>query len=226
MEMEEPLGKYIWLGDVRYTITGVVKDFHFHKLKDEILPVFIYKDKDWWIKRIFVKIEPGNHSKIVDNIADLVNKSTPGFPANYIFLDQEVDRYYDEEKRLSTLINAATFLSIVISCIGLFSLTAFTIRTKRKEIGLRKAYGATATSVLFMLQMDFGKLILIASVVALPAGYYIIKQWLHSYAYHVELNPSYFLLTVLVIVMIAVFTLVFHTLRAANLNPADTLRNE
>jgi ABC-type antimicrobial peptide transport system permease subunit len=226
MEMEEPLGKFIWLGDVRYTITGVVKDFHFHKLKDEILPVFIFKDKDWWIKRIFVKIEPGKHLKVVDNIVDLVNKSTPGFPASYIFLDQEVDRYYDEEKRLITLINAATFLSIVISCIGLFSLTAFTIRRKRKEIGLRKAYGATATSVLFMLQMDFGKLILIASVFALPAGYYIIKQWLHSYAYHVELNPSYFLVTVLLIVMIAVLTLVFHTLRAANLNPADTLRNE
>ncbi|MBP1675188.1 MAG: hypothetical protein H6Q24_1326 [Bacteroidetes bacterium] len=226
MEMEEPLGKSIWLGDVRYTIIGVVKDFHFHKLKDEILPVFIYKDKDWWIKRIFVKLEPGNHLKIVDNIVDLVNKSTPGFPASYIFLDQEVDRYYDEEKRLSTLINAATFLSIVISCIGLFSLTAFTIRRKRKEIGLRKAYGATATSVLFMLQMDFGKLILLASGIALPAGYFIIKQWLHSYAYHVDLNPSYFLVTLLLIVMIAALTLLFHTLKAANLNPADTLRNE
>ena len=226
MEMEEPLGKSIWLGEVRYTIIGVVKDFHFHKLKDEILPVFIYKDKDWWIKRIFVKLEPGNHLKIVDNIVDLVNKSTPGFPASYIFLDQEVDRYYDEEKRLSTLINAATFLSIVISCIGLFSLTAFTIRRKRKEIGLRKAYGATATSVLFMLQMDFGKLILLASGIALPAGYFIIKQWLHSYAYHVDLNPSYFLVTLLLIVMIAALTLVFHTLKAANLNPADTLRNE
>jgi hypothetical protein len=226
MELEEPLGKSIWLDDVRYTIIGVVKDFHFHKLKDEILPVFIYKDKDWWIKRILVKLEPGNHLKIVDNIVDLVNKSAPGFPASYIFLDQEVNRYYDEEKRLSTLLNAATFLSIVISCIGLFSLTAFTIRIKRKEIGLRKAYGATATSVLFMLQMDFGKLILLASAIALPAGYYIIKQWLHSYAYHVELNPSYFLVTVLIIVMIAVLTLVFHTLKAANLNPADTLRNE
>ena len=164
-----------------------------------------------------------SHSPV---IVDLVNKSTPGFPANYLFLDQEVDRYYDEEKRLSTLINAATFLSIVISCMGLFSLTAFTIRKKRREIGIRKAYGATATSVLFMLQKDFGKLILIASVIALPAGYYIIRQWLHSYAYHVELKPSYFLVTVLLIVMIAVLTLVFHTLRAANLNPADTLRNE
>ncbi len=226
MEMEKPVGKFIWLGDVRYTITGVVKDFHFHKLKDEILPVFIYKDKDWWMKRIFVKLESGDHKNIVDNIVDLVNKSTPGFPANYLFLDQEVDRYYDEEKRLSTLINAATFLSIVISCMGLFSLTAFTIRKKRREIGIRKAYGATATSVLFMLQKDFGKLILIASVIALPAGYYIIRQWLHSYAYHVELKPSYFLVTVLLIVMIAVVTLAFHTLRAANLNPADTLRNE
>lgn len=226
MEMEEPLGKFIWLGDVRYTIIGVVKDFHFHKLKDEILPVFIYKNKDWWMKRIFVKLEPGNHFKIVDNIVDLINKSTPGFPASYIFLDQEVDRYYDEEKRLSALINAATFLSIVISCIGLFSLTAFTIRRKRKEIGVRKAFGATATSVLFMLQMDFGKLVLLASVIALPAGYYIIKQWLHSYAYHVELNPFYFLTTVLLIVIIAVLTLVFHTLRAANLNPAQSLKYE
>ena len=153
-------------------------------------------------------------------------KSTPGFPASYIFLDQEVDKYYDGEKRLSALINAATFLSIVISCIGLFSLTAFTIRRKRKEIGIRKVYGATAFSVLFMLQKDFGKLILIASLIALPAGYYIIKQWLHSYAYHIELNPLYFITTVLLIIIIAVLTLVFHTLKAANMNPIVTLQNE
>jgi putative ABC transport system permease protein len=226
MELEEPLGKVIWLGDVRYTIIGVVKDFHYHKLKDEILPVLIYKDKDWWLKRIFVKLKPGNHFQVVDNIVDLVNKSTPGFPASYIFLDQEVDKYYDGEKRLSALINAATFLSIVISCIGLFSLTAFTIRRKRKEIGIRKVYGATAFNVLFMLQKDFGKLILIASLIALPAGYYIIKQWLHSYAYHIELNPVYFITTVLLIIIIAVLTLVFHTLKAANTNPTVTLQNE
>jgi putative ABC transport system permease protein len=226
LEMTEPLGKTIWLGDIRYTIIGVVKDFHFHKLKDEVNPVFIYKNKDWWLKRIFVKLEPGNHFQIVDKIVDIVNKAIPGFPVSYKFLDQEVDRYYDDERRLSTLINAATFLSIVISCIGLFSLTAFTIGRKRKEIGIRKAYGANAASVLFLLQKDFGKLILIASVVALPAGFYIIKQWMHSYAYHIGINPFYFLITILLIVMIAVLTLIFHTLQAANLNPTDTLRNE
>jgi putative ABC transport system permease protein len=226
MEMREPLGKTVWLDNERCTIIGVVKDFHFHKLNSEVLPVIIYKSKDWWAKRIFVKLEPGNHFQIVDKIIECVSKNTPGFPVSYKFLDQEVDQYYNDERRLNTLINAATFLSIVISCIGLFSLTAFTIRKKWKEIGIRKAYGATAATVLFMLQKDFGKLILIASVIALPAGYFIIKQWLRSYAYHVELNPFYFLITILLIVTIAALTLVFHTLRAANLNPTDTLRNE
>jgi hypothetical protein len=226
MEMEEPLGKVIWLGDQRYTIIGIVRDFHFHKLKEEVKPVFIYKNKDWWAKRIFVKLEPGNHFQLVGKIVELVEKNSPGFPANYLFLDQETDKYYENERKLSFLINAATVLSIVISCIGLFSLTAFTIRKKRKEIGVRKAYGATIPAVLIMLQKDFGKLILISSMIALPAGYYIIKQWLNSYASHVKLTPVYFLAAILIIVMISSLTLVFHTIKAANLNPADSLRNE
>jgi ABC-type antimicrobial peptide transport system permease subunit len=226
MEMEDPLGKVIWLGDVRYTIIGIVKDFHFHKLKEEVKPVFIYKNKDWWAKRLFVKLEPGNHFQLVGKIVELVEKNSPGFPANYLFLDQETDKYYDNERKLGFLINAATILSIVISCIGLFSLTAFTIRKKRKEIGVRKAYGATIPAVLIMLQKDFGKLILISSMIALPAGYYIIKQWLNSYATHVRLTPVYFLTAILIIVMISALILVFHTIKAANLNPADTLRNE
>ena len=155
-----------------------------------------------------------------------LKKNSPGFPVNYLFLDQETDKYYDNERKLSTLINAATILTIVISCIGLFSLTAFTIGKKRKEIGIRKAYGATIPTVLIMLQKDFGKLILISSLIALPAGYYIISQWLNSYANHVRLTPFYFLAAILIIVMISALTLVFHTIKAANLNPADTLRNE
>ncbi len=226
MEMERPIGKAIWLGDVKYTIIGIVRDFHFHKLKDEIKPVFIFKNKDWWAKRIFVKLEPGNHFQVVGKIVELVEKNAPGFPANYLFLDQETDKYYDNERKLSILINAATILSIVISCIGLFSLTAFTIRKKRKEIGVRKAYGATIPAVLIMLQKDFGKLVLLSSIIALPVGCYIIKLWLNSYSIHVRLTPFYFLTAILIIVMISALTLVFHTIKAANLNPVDALRNE
>ncbi len=226
MEMEDPLGRIIWLGDVRYTIVGIVKDFHFHTLKDEVKPVFIYKNKDWWAKRIFVKLEPGNHFQVVDNIVELVKKNSPGFPVHYMFLDQEADKYYDNERKLSTLINAATVLTIIISCIGLFSLTAFTIVKRRKEIGIRKAYGATIPEVMIMLQKDYGKLLLISSLLALPVGYYIITYWLESYVYHIRLTPVYFITAFLLIVAITALTLGFHIIKAAYMNPADTLRNE
>jgi putative ABC transport system permease protein len=226
MEMEEPLGKLIWMGEVRYSIIGVVKDFHFHNLKEEIQPVFIFKNKDWWMKGILVKLEPGSNFQVVNEIVELVKESTPGFPANYMFLDQEVDKYYDDEKRLNTLIDAATILSIVISCIGLFSLTAFSIRKKRKEIGVRKAYGASVPEMLFLLQKEFGKLIIIASSIALPAGHYIIRQWLKSYTSHVSITPFYYLAAILIILIISAFTMVYHTVKTANLNPADNLRNE
>ncbi len=139
------------------------------QLKDEVKPVFIYKNKDWWAKRIFVKLEPGNHFQVVDNIVELVKKNSPGFPVNYMFLDQEADKYYDNERKLSTLINAATFLTIVISCIGLFSLTAFTIRKKTEGDRYKESLWCNyPCSVMIMLQKDYGKLLLISSLIALP----------------------------------------------------------
>ena len=163
---------------------------------------------------------------MANKVVDLVKDNTPGIPVRYIFLDQEVNRYYDDERRSGTLINAATYLTIVISCIGLFSLTSFTISKKRKEIGIRKAYGASIPAVFYLLQKDFGKLVLISSIIALPAGYFIIRGWLSSYADHIRLSPVYFLAAILINVMISALTLVFNTIKAANLNPADTLRNE
>jgi putative ABC transport system permease protein len=226
MNMEDPLGKSVWRGDKRYAIVGIVRDFHTHALREEIQPVFIFKSEDWWSKWIFVKLDPGNHFQVTGKIVDLVNKNEPGFPANYIFLDEETGKYYDNEKRLSTLVNAATILTIVISCIGLFSLTAFTIRRKQKEIGVRKAYGATITTVLIMLQKEFGKLILISCIIAVPAGYYIIKQWLSSYTSKINISPLYFLAAVMIIVIISGLTLIWHSYKAASANPARTLRNE
>jgi putative ABC transport system permease protein len=226
MNMEDPLGKSVWRGDKRYAIVGIVRDFHTHALREEIQPVFIFKSEDWWSKWIFVKLDPGNHFQLTGKIVDLVTRNEPGFPANYIFLEEETGKYYDNEKRLSTLVNAATVLTIVISCIGLFSLTAFTIRRKQKEIGVRKAYGATITTVLIMLQKEFGRLILISCIIAVPAGNYIIKQWLSSYTSKITISPLYFLAAVMTIVIISALTLIWHSYKAASANPARTLRNE
>lgn len=226
MNMEDPLGKSLWRGDKRFAIVGIVRDFHTHALREEIQPVFIYKSEDWWSKWIFVKLDPGNHFQVTGKIVDVVTKNEPGFPASYIFLDEETGRYYDNEKRLSTLVNAATILTIVISCIGLFSLTAFTIHKKRKEIGVRKVYGATITTVLLMLQKEFGKLIIISCIVAIPAGYFIIKQWLSSYTIKINISPLYFISAVMIIVIISALTLIYHSYKAASANPAETLKNE
>lgn len=226
MNMDEPVGKFIWRGDKRYAIVGIARDFHMHALREEIQPVFIYKSEDWWSKWIFVKLDPGNHFQATGKIVDLMMKNEPGFPANYMFLDDETGKYYDNEKRLSTLVNAATILTIIISCIGLFSLTAFTIRKKRKEIGVRKAYGATITTVLIMLQKEFGKLVILSCIIAIPAGYFIIKQWLGSYSSHIKISPLYFICSVMIIVVISAMTLIYHSFRAASANPAQTLKNE
>lgn len=226
MNLEEPLGKFIWRGDKRYAIVGIVRDFHMHTLRDEIEPVFIYKSEDWWSKWIFVKIDPANHSQVTGKIVELVEKNEPGFPANYMFLDEETGKYYENERRLSTLVNAATILTIIISCIGLFSLTAFTIRKKRKEIGVRKAYGATITTVLIMLQKEFGKLVIISCIIAIPAGYYVIKQWLGSYSSHIKISPFYLIISIMIILIISALTLIYHSYKAASSNPAETLKNE
>jgi ABC-type antimicrobial peptide transport system permease subunit len=226
MEMKDPIGKIIGWNDKKFTIIGVVQDFHYRKLKEEILPVFIYKNQDWWSKRIFVKLEPGNHFTIVDRVVKLANNHTPGFPVKYIFLDEEITRYYSDERRLNSLINAATFLSIIISCIGLFSLTTFTIGRRKKEIGIRKVFGATGSSIILMLQRDFFKLIVIASAIAMPIGYFFANRWLQSYAYHIKLTLFYFVGTVLLISFTAFATLIYHTLKASSRNPIDTLRDE
>ena len=228
MEIEDPIGKSIRkeYNNIDYEIVGVVKDFHYKKLSEEIKPIMMFKRSEWYSPRLFIKLDPVNISQIVDRISNIVSDSNPGFPLRYIFLDEEIEKYYDEEQLLYFLINMATMLSIVISAIGLFSLTAFTIRRKHKEIGVRKVHGASETGIMIMLQRQFGTLIMIASVIALPPGFYIISRWLETYAYHIKVHPGYFIITFISILLIALLTVLYHTIRTARLNPADTLKSE
>lgn len=226
MEIDNPLGKHIWNGETEYTIIGVVRDFHYRPMSEEINPVFIYKNSEWWSKRLFVRLEPGNHFEIVDNICALVKENAPDYPVRYIFLDEQIDQYYDDERRLSSLINAATILTILISCMGLFGLSAFTVRKKRKEIGVRKVHGASSIGLVLSLSKEFAILLIMAALPAFPLAYYIIKKWLLSYAYRIDIHPVYFILTLFIVMTIALFTVGIQTIRASNMNPAESLREE
>ncbi len=228
MGIENPLGKTIthsW-EKKQYKIVGVVKDFHFRKLNDKIKPVFIYKNNSWWSAKIFIKLSAGTDFSIIERISSLVKEASPAYPLNYIFLDDEITSCYNDEFRLSKLINIATAFSIIISCIGLFSLTAFSILRRQKEIGVRKVHGSGTGRLLYILNREYWILIILATVIALPSGQFIISRWLDSYAYHIDIKPLYFIITFLSILVIATVTISFHTVKASNLNPADTLRDE
>ncbi len=229
MGIENPLGKTItrsWQEKHEFEIVGVVKDFHFRKLNDEIRPVFIYKKNDWYSPRIFVKLNAGTDFRIIESISSVVKEASPAYPLSYFFLDDEITGCYNDEFRLSRLINIATAFSIIISCIGLFSLTAFSILRRQKEIGVRKVHGSGTGSLLLILNREYWILIFIAAVIALPFGQFIISKWLDSYAYHIGVKPVYYVITFLSILVIATVTISFHTVKASNLNPSDTLRDE
>jgi putative ABC transport system permease protein len=226
MNMTQPLGKWIENGKQRSRIIGIVRDFHFRKMNEEIKPVFIYKDSTWWKKLVIMRLSGGDKTLTIDKIREMFRDFAPGYPVSYSFLDQEVSKYYEDERKLRSLINSATILSIMISCIGLFGLSVFTVKRREREIGLRKVNGATGLNMLALLIWEFGRLILISMAVALPAGYLIAGKWLESYAYHIKIRPQFFFITFILITVLALGTVGFHTLRAASLNPVDTLREE
>lgn len=228
MDIENPLGKTIthsW-SKKDYRIAGVVNDFHFRKLTDEIKPVFIYKDEVWWSAKIFVRLGAGSDFGTIEKVSAAVKDAVPDFPLSYIFLDDEINNCYIEELRLSRLINIATVFSIIISCIGLFSLTAFSIIKRQKEIGVRRVHGSGTTRLLMLLNREYWILIMLASLIALPSGVLLISRWLNSYAYHISIKPAYLLITLLSTITIATATISFHTVKASHLNPAETLKDE
>jgi hypothetical protein len=228
MNIENPLGKTITHSWSRkeYRIAGVIKDFHFRKLTDEIKPVFIYKNEDWWSAKVFVRLGAGSDFRTIEKVSAAVEDAVPDFPLSYIFLDDEINNCYNDELRLSRLINIATVFSIIISCIGLFSLTAFSIIKRQKEIGVRRVHGSGTTRLLLLLNREYWVLILVASLIALPSGVLLISRWLNSYAYHISIKPAYLLITLLSTIILATATISFHTVKASHLNPAETLKDE
>ncbi len=228
MEITDPLGKRIMDSgnQLTYTIVGIVKDFHFRKMTDEIAPVFIYKRDSWYSAKIFVKLYAGSDFRTVNAINDIVEENVPAYPLSYLFLDEEIERYYNDENRLSSLINIATLLSLIISAIGLFSLTMFTVRKKWKEVGIRKIHGAPTGTLVLLLSKEYWWLTLAASVIGLPVAYLIINNWLDTYAYHVGISPVYYFVAIISLMVVTTVTVSYHTLKASHLNPVETLKDE
>ncbi len=206
------------------TIIGVVKDFNFNSLHYKVNTLEMVVHPEWGYDEMSVKIEAGHEAEGVALVKKLWGKNVPSFPFDYSFLDEHFELLYRSDKQMSSVVTIMAGLAILISCMGLFGLAAITTEKKTKEIGIRKALGATETQITVLLSRNFALLIVISFVIVSPVTYYFLDKWLHNFAYRIGINPLLFLLGGAMAMTIALLTICYHTLRSARANPVKALR--
>ena len=226
MELKNPIGKILEYGnegDSRQII-GVVKNFHYGSLHEQVKPlVFSYNTRG---RKIMVKIKAGTERATIERLDKFYSEFHPGFPFEFTFLDDEYQALYDSENKVAVLSKYFTGLAILISCLGLFGLAAFTAQKRQKEIGVRKVLGSSEFGIIWLLSSDFTKLFIASIIIALPVSYFITKNWLDSFAYRIDLEIWYFIGAALITLVITWITAGTQTIRAAIINPVESLRNE
>jgi hypothetical protein len=229
MRLTDPVGKTIKYFDQDRQIIGVVRDFHFESLHEPVKPCYISLERpgpaNVWDK-IMVRIKGTDQEQTVASIQRLYEFYNPGFPFDYNFLDESYRKQYLTETRVGILSKYFATLAILISCLGLFGLAAFTAQKRQKEIGIRKVVGASANHIAVMLSKDFLKLTIIAVLIAFPLAWWTMNLWLESFAYRIHIGPAVFFIAGAVVVLITLLTVSFQAIRAAMANPVKSLRTE
>jgi putative ABC transport system permease protein len=227
MHLKDPVGKNISAFGTPVQIIGVVKDFHYESLHEPVKPSYflLHGDGSPWDK-IMARIKPGQQQETIERIRDLYTNFNPGFPFTYHFLDEDYQRQYETEVRVATLAKYFSGLAILISCLGLFGLAAFTAQRRQKEIGIRKVVGASVGSITVMLSKEFLRLVLIAILIAFPLSWWAMNQWLQGFAYRIDIGAGVFLLAAVAVLLITMLTIGFQAIRAAIANPVKSLRSE
>jgi putative ABC transport system permease protein len=214
-------------GQTPFEIAGVVKDFNYKSLRDEVKPFMIlYQPTRDDLSDIIVSVSSSDYKSLIGKIEKIWNSVLPAEPFSYSFLDEQIQKQYETEITLSNIINSFTLMAILISCLGLFGLAAFSAEQRMKEIGVRKVLGATVPGIVQLLSKDFLKLVLIAIVIATPVSWWMMNKWLQAFSYRVPIVWWMFALAGMVAIIIAMVTVSFQTIKAAVANPIKSLRIE
>lgn len=221
-----PVGHGWYPDDSLGTVIGVTEDFNFNSLHYKVNTLSMVVHPDWGYDEMSVKIDGDNVEEAIAFVKGIWEQHVSSFPFSYTFLDQHFETLYRSDQQMSSVVTIMAVLAIFISCMGLFGLAAITIERKTKEIGIRKALGATESQITYILSKNFTVLILVSFVLVSPVTWIILSQWLENFAYRVEINPLLFLLGALMALCIALGTISFHTIRAARANPVKALRYE
>ena len=224
MGIKDPVGKSFDVWGGKYHIIGVAKDFHFESLYEKVKPCFMRWNRAG--DNILVKITGGKERETIAKLNDAYKKYSPGMSFDFSFMDKDYEAMYISEERESVLFRWFAALAIIISCLGLFGLAAFTAQKRQKEMSIRKVIGASTGDIAALLSKDFLKLILIAVLISFPLSWWAMNRWLDNFAYRVSMSVSIFSLTFLFIFIITIITISFQSIKAAITNPVKSLRAE
>ncbi|MBC8769652.1 ABC transporter permease [Arenibacter sp. BSSL-BM3] len=221
---ENPIGKYINNGR-DWTIVGVVQDFHFKSLKEDISALtLVVANND--LGAISVKLKSDNIGGGLAAIEAIWNKNVPNQAFAYSFLDQKFTQMHEDVQRMGKIFNSFALFAILVACLGLFALSAFMVEQRKKEISIRLVLGAPFESIYKLLTLDFLKLIVIAILIAIPIGWYMMNRWLEDFAYKVDIGWEIFLSAGMIAMAVAVATISYQSIGAALIKPLKSLRTE
>lgn len=222
---EAAIGKKMVMNGRAGTIKGVMKDFHFASMKTKIAPIVVFPEYNWF-GQILVKTTGNNNQQVIAGVEGIWKDFLPAVPFSYHFMDEDFNALYQSEFRTSTILSTFSIVIILVSCLGLLGLAAFTAEQRTREVGIRKVLGASAASLVTLLSKDFIKLVLIALCIAAPIAWYAMHQWLQGFAYHAGLSIWTFLLAGVIAVVIALLTVSLQSVKAALMDPVKSLRSE
>ncbi|MEX2400305.1 MAG: ABC transporter permease [Rhodothermales bacterium] len=230
--IQNPVGHRLngpgFFGDVNPTIVGVVKDFNFRSLHEEVEPAVLNMHPDYYhgMSHILLKIRPTDRQETIAFVERVWKSTFPDRPFHFSFLDDDIAAQYVAEQRWSRILTYSSLLAILIACMGLFGLATLSVARRTKEIGIRKILGSSVPAVAALVAREFAMLVGVATVIAWPLAYLGMRQWLESFTYRTRVDWWIFVLAGLVALLIAMATIGYHSIRAATMNPVRSLRYE
>lgn len=206
-------------------VIGVVKDFHFNSLHDAIGPVVFFWKNDW-MNNVMVRIYGGNPAQTITAIEKVYEKFAPEFPFEWHFLDQTYDTQYKAEQRFGKIFGYFSAIAVFIACMGLFCLASYFAFQRKKEIGIRKVFGASEKNILLLLTRDFSLWVLLGNIIAWPIAVLLMTNWLNNFAYHITFPYYSLVIAALIALLLALITVSWQAIKTSRTNPSDALKYE
>jgi len=224
IELENPVGEPLYSFGDDPEIIGVVKDFNFLSLRDEVGPMVFTINPEYSIGNILIQIRPESVPETIQRLTAAWNERSPEVPFEYSFLDDDLTKQYESESRWAKIIMYSSIFAIMIACLGLLGLAALSVAGRTKEIGIRRVMGASTASIVSLLSRSFIQIVFFAVVLAVPLSWFAASKWLDNFAYRIEIGYLVFIMAAVLTILVALLTVSFQTIRAANANPVESLK--